>query len=116
MKDKTARLLMILPWLSVPLLVAAHLLLWDSIPERLAVHFDWSGAPDGWMSRGGSLAFDLCVLLFVLCASSWKLSRRAREGSRAQTLAQLALFNVAVVLMTAVFLGVLKYNISNPLF
>ena len=116
MKDKTARLLMILPWLSVPLLLAAYLLLWDSIPERMAVHFDLSGAPNGWMSRGGSLAFDLGILLFVLCVSSWKLYGRGRVESRAQTLAQLALFNAAVALMTAVFLGLLKYNISNTPF
>ena len=112
MKDKTASLLVTLPWLSLPLVLFVHLLLWERMPERLAVHFDWSGAADGWMSRGESLAFDAGVLLFVLCTYTWKFyGRGARESY-----ARLALFNVAVVALTAVLLGVLKYNISGPLF
>ena len=112
MKDKTPRLLITLPWLSPPLVLCAHLLWWDRLPERLAVHFDMSGAPDGFMSRGESLAFDLCVLLLILCVSTWKFYRRGARGSRAQ----LALFNAAVFFVTAVILGLLKYNVSKSLF
>ena len=112
MSEKTARLLTLLPWLSLPAVASAYLLLWERVPARLAVHFDVSGEPDGWMSRRESLAFDLAVLLFILATYSWKLYRRG--PSRAP--GQLALFNAAVVFLTAVFLALLKYNVTGRLF
>ncbi len=69
------RTLVLLPWLALPLVVGAHALLWERLPARVAVHFSTSGAPNGWMSRGGSLLFDACVLFFLLSMFSWKLLR-----------------------------------------
>lgn len=112
MRPKTRRLLLILPWLSLPLVAVAHLLLWDRIPERLAVHFDAAGNADGWMTRGQSLAFDLAVLLFVLVTSNLKMRRQA-PGERNTSLAVLF---IAVTFVTLVFLGLLKYNITGSLF
>lgn len=43
------------------------------LPERLATHFDWSGHPNGWMSREAYLAlmagvgFGFSLLLMSLC-------------------------------------------------
>jgi hypothetical protein len=112
MKTNTSRLLTFLPWLSLPLVAAVYLLLWDRIPERLAVHFGLDGTPDGWMTRGQSLAVDLGLLLFVLVTSTVQLSRKppAERG------AGLALLFVAVALVTLVFLGLLKYNVTGSLF
>jgi hypothetical protein len=107
MRDKTARWLFLTPWASPPAVLAAHLTLWGRMPEKVAVHFDTSGAPVGWMSRGESLAFDLGVLLFVIVVGSWKL----RRGEARERPAGLALLNAAVVFATAVMLGVLKYNV-----
>ena len=112
MSEKTARLLVLAPWLSLPLVASAYLLLWDRVPARLAVHFDASGEPNGWMGRRESLAFDLAILLFILATYTWKLYRRGL--SRAP--GQLALFNASVVFATAVFLGLLKYNVTGRLF
>ena len=112
MKTKTARLLSLLPWLSPPLVAAAHLLLWERIPERLAVQFDSSGAVSNSMTRGQSLAFDLAVLLFVLVTSTLKLRR---QGPDEQT-SGLVILNAAVLFVTLVFLGLLKYNITGSLF
>jgi hypothetical protein len=112
MSTKTPRLLTLLPWLSLPIVAAVHLLLWDRIPERLAVHFDLSGTPTGWMTRGQSLAFDLAILLFILVMSTLKLRRQGRGEQHSALLIR----NAAVLLVTLIFLGLLKYNITGSLF
>lgn len=112
MRKKTALLLTVLPWLAVPLLVSAHLLLWERIPEKLAVHFDYAGNPDGWMSRGQSLAFNLAVLLFILGTATFQLA----SAEERRTPYRLALLNLCVLFVTLVFLGLLKYNVTGSLF
>jgi len=112
MKTSTARLLTFLPWLSLPLVAAVYLLLWDRIPERIAVQFDTSGAVTNSMTRGQSLAFELAVLLFVLVTSTLKLRRRGGG----EQLSGLVTLNAAVLFVTLVFLGLLKYNITGSLF
>ena len=112
MSEKTARVLTLLPWLSLPLVAAAYVLLWERMPARLAVHFDASGGPNGWMSRRESVALDLAILLFILATYSWKLYRRGPSDSPGQ----LVLFNAAILFVTAVFFGLLKYNVTGRLF
>ena len=112
MKTPTARLLTFLPWLSPPALAAAYLLLWDRMPERLAVQFDGSGAVTNSMTRGQSLAFCLAVLVFVIGTSTFKL-RRSGPDERA---AGLLILNASVLFVTLVFFGLLKYNITGSLF
>ncbi len=112
MRRTTERILALLPWLTPPLVAAAYLLLWDRLPERLAIHFDSAGDANGWMTRGQSLAFDLAVLLFVLLTTSLRLLRRGQH----ETPSRLALFNAGVLFVTLVFLGLLKYNVTGSLF
>src|SRR5215207_3519949 len=99
MKTSTARLLTSLPWLSLPLVAAVHLLLWDRIPGRLAVQFDTSGDVSNWMTRGPSLAFDLAILLFILVASTLKLRGQSQDERRSG----LITLNAAVLFVTLVF-------------
>jgi len=112
MKSSTARLLTFLPWLSLPLVAAVHLLLWDRIPERLAVQFGTSGAVSNWMTRGQSLGFDLAVLLFILVTSALKFRRQGGD----EQLSGLVILNAAVAFVTLLFFGLLKYNITGSLF
>jgi uncharacterized membrane protein len=112
MKTTNARLLSFLPWLSLPLVTAVYLLLWDRIPERLAVHFGPDGTPNGWMTRGQSLAFDLAILLFILVTSAFKLRRQ----SQTERHSGLLILNAAVLFVTLVCLGLLKYNVTGSLF
>jgi len=112
MKSSTARLLTFLPWLSLPLVAVVHLLLWDRIPERLAVQFDTSGAVSNWMTRGQALGFDLAVLLFILVTSTLKLRRQGND----EQLSGLVILNVAVLFVTLLFFGLLRYNITGSLF
>ena len=111
MKSSTARLLRFLPWLSLPLVAVVYLLLWDRIPERLAVQFDTSGAVSNWMTRGQALAFDLAVLLFILVTSALKLRRQGKD----EQLSGLVILNVAVLFVTLLFFGLLRYNITGSL-
>lgn len=112
MSERNARLLLALPWASLPLVAAAYALTWERVPARLAVHFDWQGRANGWMSRRESLWFNLGVLLFMLLTYTWKIYRRGPSESPGQ----LALFNLAILMVTLIFLGLLKYNVTGSLF
>ena len=112
MKTTNTRILTLLPWLSLPLVAAVYLLLWDRIPEQLTVHFGPSGEPNGSMTRGQSLAFDLAVLLIILVGGNLKMRRQSpRERNT-----NLIILLLAVTLATLVFFGLLKYNITGSLF
>ena len=112
MKTTTPKVLLLLPWLSLPLVASAYLLLWDRIPERLVTHFDPAGRPNGSMTRGQSLVFELAVLLIVLVGSNFKM--RGQNPRERNT--NLVLLLIAVTFATAVFLGLLMYNITGSLF
>lgn len=73
MTDRTRTALVLLPWLSAPAAAAAFAATWARLPARLAVHFDASGAPDGWMGRWQFAAFALGLLVFLLANFTWKL-------------------------------------------
>src|SRR5918993_1611330 len=107
MTDRTRSLLVLLPWLSVPAVVAGFVATWQRLPQRLAVHFDGGGAPDGWMSRWQFVAFAVGVLVFVLANFTWKLL----SGREAEKFNMRLLFSYAgTALVLGVFATVLKYN------
>ncbi|NLD54674.1 MAG: DUF1648 domain-containing protein [Burkholderiaceae bacterium] len=57
-------------------LIAALALVWSwiQLPERVAIHFDFSGAPDNWASRSGAVLImgAICLGMFLLF---WALAR-----------------------------------------
>lgn len=53
-------------WLALPLLALRHWQVWDRLPASMAVHFNAANQPNGWMSRGASLRFDMLLLVFLL--------------------------------------------------
>ena len=106
MTEKKRRALILLPWISLPIVLAGYAILWNRLPERLAVHFEWSGAANGWMSRGQALASQAVILLFALVSFSLKLrSRKNKDAIRT-----IVAYYAAVVIITAVFLWILIYN------
>jgi uncharacterized membrane protein len=107
MMTRTWRLLIFLPWLSLPIIMASFLLLWNKIPAQMAVHFDLSGNANGWMGREAALAFSLLGLLCILALFSWKL-RRSRWEKYPQGILR---YYFAVALLTVLILGILGYNI-----
>jgi len=100
------RPLVLLPWLSVPIILASYLLLWSRIPAEIAVQFTASGQPVTFMSRAQALLFSLITLLLVLAICSWQLWRREHNPERI-----LVRYYVAIVAMTIIYLGILLYNI-----
>jgi len=107
MSSKTLLYMIILPWISLPVFLATYFALWDRMPDRLAVHFDFSGRPNGWMSRGQFIMFDIIVLLFVLTSFSLKLWGRRGDFSWGTV----ASYYLRIALVGAVFIAVLKYNL-----
>lgn len=106
MKEGKRLALVLLPWLALPLVAGVHLALWDRLPERMAVKFDTSGAAGDWMGRGMLLGFEAVILLFVLAQYTFKLLREP-NASRAVLLSYYA----GILIITAVFLAVLKFNL-----
>ena len=107
MTDRTRSLLVLLPWLSVPALAAGFAATWRRLPQRLAVHFDGGGAPDGWMSRWQFAAFAVGVLVFVLANFTWKLlSGRDPEKFNVRLL----FYYAGTALVLGVFAATLRYN------
>ena len=106
MEGKRLRNLILIPWLSVPIILASYLLLWNRIPSEIAVHFTASGGSDTLMSRTQSLLFDLITLLLVLTIGSWILLKRNLNPER-----NLVGYYFAIVAMTIIDFAVLLYNI-----
>ena len=98
---------LLLPWLSIPLIATIYLVLWNRLPAQLAVHFGLNSIPDLYMARGSSLAFDLFILLTLLSGCSYKLWRGTRYPSRQGVVT----FYFAISAASAIFVGVLLYNV-----
>ena len=101
------RNLILIPWLSLPIMLASYLLLWNRMPSEIVVHFTSSGNAVTLMSRRQSLLFDLVTLLIVLSICSWKLWRRGRQPER-----NLLGYYFGIVVMMIIFLGIMFYNIA----
>jgi hypothetical protein len=101
------RRLILFPWVSLPLVAGIYVALWDRLPERLTVQVSTSGEPTNTMSRGVLLAFETALLAFVLANYSFRLWGRRREDSKKLIIT----YYIAVVIVTAVFLWILKHNL-----
>lgn len=106
MEGKRLHNLILIPWLSVPIILASYLLLWNRIPSEISVHFTASGDPVTLMSRTHSLLFDLIALLLVLTIGSRILWKRNINLERI-----LVRYYFGIVAMTIIFLAVLLYNL-----
>jgi uncharacterized membrane protein len=106
MEGKRLRNLILIPWLSVPIILASYLLLWNRIPAEIAVHFTASGERVTLMSRTQSLLFDLVTLLLLLTIGSWMLLKRNHNPERI-----LVRYYFGIVAITIISLAILLYNI-----
>ena len=97
MEDKRLRNLILIPWSSVPIIMASYLFFWNRMPSEIAVHFSLSGNPVTLMSRTQSLLFDLITLLLLLTIGSWILLKRNINPERI-----LVRYYFAIVAMTII--------------
>ena len=107
MSEKSWRILILLPWLALPLLVGGYVALWSRLPAELTVKFDWSGAPQNTLGRTQALLLNSAILLFVLTQYTLKLWGTNGRGR----LAVMITYYVAVVFITTLFLLLLKFNL-----
>jgi len=110
MNFKDIRSLALVPWLSLPIILATYLLLWVRLPPEIGVHFTFSGIPVTSVSRERALLFNLTTLLLVLSVCSWRIWNGNVNIKRI-----LLRYYFAIVTLTIIFLGILLYNIYHPI-
>lgn len=105
------RIFTALMWLALPIMAAMYAMNWQQLPARLASHFDLANHPTGWMSREGSLAFLLVMVIFVAALATLILSRVQKPDPAAWSL--LVLFYV--ILGTLLWAGkaIIAYNVHG---
>jgi uncharacterized membrane protein len=104
---KHRRIVILLPWLALPLMLGCYAVLWARLPAELAVQFDSSGAVTNSLGRTSSLLLDAAILLFVLGCYTLKLWDADKDDTRAVAVT----YYVAVIFITAVFLAILTFNL-----
>jgi hypothetical protein len=107
MSDKKWRILILVPWLALPLLLGCYAALWSRLPAELALKFDWSGAAKETLGRTQTLLLNSAILLFVLGQYTLKLWGATGRDSRAV----MVTYYVAIIFITTLFLLILKFNL-----
>jgi hypothetical protein len=98
-------------WLSLPATVVLYALTWNQLPARLATHFDFSGHPNGWMSREGSLVFFILFATLMSATVTWVLSRVRRPDPPAWAL--VILFYIIVGILLWAERAIIAYNVKG---
>ena len=49
------RKLLYWPWLALPVVLLSYVIFWNSLPERMGVHFSWTGKTDRGYVNGKRL-------------------------------------------------------------
>jgi hypothetical protein len=82
-RGRARSLILIVPAAVFILTLAMVLLLYAQLPERIAVHFDLHGTPDGWASRTSFIISGIipAAVLFCLSTVIFFYARRAATGS-----------------------------------
>lgn len=106
MNFNDSRKLILIPWLSLPVVLASYSLFWDRIPTGLTVHFSPTGDPVTLMSRAASLLFSMAALPLVLLFYSWRVGRGGKNPARARVR-----YYFTVSAMTLIFLALLLSNV-----
>ncbi len=82
-----------LPFLILAAAIAYTALHWDELPQRIPIHFDAQGVPNGWAAKGFFGAFAgaglpalCCVLMLLFSASLLRSSRPGTTGASSGTL------------------------------
>lgn len=100
-------LLILLPWLALPVVAWMLFDARDALPAQVAVHFGTDGAPDRWVSQVAFFTSALTLLVAMLVVFSLR-SLRARASSRFH--AVLASQYVLVAVIGGAIWQVVRFN------
>jgi xanthosine utilization system XapX-like protein len=98
-------------WLALPLMIGIYAHAWNQLPARLATHFDFSGHPNGWMSRDGCLVFFVVFGTLMAVTATWVLSRVRRPDPPAWAL--VALFYILFGVLVAGEHAIIAFNVEG---
>lgn len=103
-----------LMWLAVPLTALDYWLVWDRLPQRMAIHFDINWRANGWASREASFVLAMGVVVFLLLgftAASYVV--RMQPVPEFMRWVTLAFFYGVLVFVCAVNHWVVRYNLGE---
>jgi hypothetical protein len=107
MSAKSWRLLILIPWGWLPFFIYSFWRARAGLPARLAVHFNFKGEADGWMSPVQFFAFGIFLLLTLLVVFSTVLTP---SGHAPKSFIILLSFYVSVTGGAMLLWQVLQYN------
>jgi len=96
-------------WLALPAIALRLWMVWGRLPARVAIHFDFTGHPNGWLSPTGVLVFFLVVLTATLITATIIAFRVTEPDLPTWTL--LGFFYVIVGILYGAADGIVNYNL-----
>jgi hypothetical protein len=107
--------LFVLPWAALAAFALWLWSVWDRLPARLAVHFNFHNVPNGWQTRVQFAEFCLLLLLLmtsVLVIVGWVMRRLAARKNR---LAWGVVFSCDALLamLYVVMVSLVRYNLGE---
>jgi len=107
-----------LMWLGLPITFLDSWLVWDRLPQRMAVHFDANWNPNGWAMRNSAFDFSLLIVLFLLVVFTIVLfAVRRSPGPPASTAITswvlLVIFCGVLAFVCGLHHWVLRYNLEH---
>jgi hypothetical protein len=95
--SRLEKLLIVLPWASIPVLALHFSAVRSDLPARIAVHFDVNGRPNGWQSPEMFLGFSTFFLLLAVAVMSFVLLRSFRLRSLTVAVTLIHYFTIGVL-------------------
>lgn len=110
MNRKFFHLATVLLWLALPIVAMQYRQAWDSLPVRMATHFNATNRADGWMTRGQSLDFNLWMVGIALAVSTIVLVAASWRSVASFAWVLLGFFWVMIGFLLSVNQAVINYN------
>jgi hypothetical protein len=101
-------------WLALPITALRFALAWNHLPLRMATHFDFSGRPNGWMSRETAFytALGVTVLMVAVFTVVSYVAYRTHVPD-AFSWSLLGFFYLVTRFVYAANSGVVQYNLDG---
>ena len=101
-----------LMWVALPLTLRMYWEAWDSLPARMAVHFDLQFRPNGYASKQVATAFGIGMLTFILATFTFT-GLMVENAKKDGIWLFVAIAYAIVTLMTWVNWFIIKSNLDS---